>query len=305
MEAIYTIADDDDNMTDDNNRNLVVSRQEIVSSGSGHKKTLHITNGYQIVKNEVEPAVVSNTEPIPLQINLDPVQIALNSVGEGDLGALTEPETEDDAIKLLASHGITMLPEDPPTLTLTEAGKLALSLSTSNNVSPSPNIITSSTVKTPSLVPKVTKLVTLNQSSPIKDQVSSSAAPTSPSTPNNKPIRVIKLTPAQAEAFKRSRAAGQMTFTKDKLLSANKQANNGIDKENGEIFTSKLDSPEPPKKIIKLDNGSTILGSKDELRKRLQTQLDNKQKEVERLRAETQQAEMECDKLRSQLALLS
>ena len=65
----------------------------------------------------------------PLQPSLDPVQSALNSVGEGDMGeSVSELEGggQDEAIQLLASHGITMLPEDPPTFTLTEAGKLAL-----------------------------------------------------------------------------------------------------------------------------------------------------------------------------------
>ena len=65
----------------------------------------------------------------PLQPSLDSVQSALNSVGEGDMGeSVSELEGggQDEAIQLLASQGNTMLPEDPPTFTHTEAGKLAL-----------------------------------------------------------------------------------------------------------------------------------------------------------------------------------
>jgi len=320
--------------------NLIISQQEVVSSGPGQfvghtlgvgglqKKTLHISNTFPIVKSEIE----NHSDPIPLQINLDPVQIALNSVGEGGISDMSEMESaQDEAIKLLASHGITMLPEDSPTLTLTEAGKLALS--SSNKVTTS-NIITASNIKTMSpisrttSVPRITKLVTL-KTSPIKNEkitmippIKSSPMTVSNSMPDaaengsgqNKPIRVIKLTPAQAEAFKRSRAAGQIMFTKDKLLSSPgsnsvSTQESGINKENGNILNTNNASPvnmdEPSSKVIKLENGNRLATSKEELQKKLQLQLKQKAEEAERLKQETKKREEECEKLKAQLDALS
>jgi len=277
--------------------NLVVSQQEVVSTGNylGHsvqvensgRKSLQIQNrlpaGYQLVKPLVETP--------PAQIGLDPVQLALNSVGEGDLGDLSEMETaQDEAMKLLASHGITMLPEEPSSLpahnlTLTEAGKLALSHSSkpsSNNL----RVNLSHSLKSPSS-PHLTKVVKL-QSSPAKQPVSS---PTSSPAASNKPIRVIKLTPAQAEAFKKSRAAGQVMFSKEKLLasSANGQS---------ELLPAS-------KKIIKLEPQKPARADKEELQSKLELQLAQKAEEAERLREETRQREMECEKLKAQLKALS
>ena len=324
---------------DSHQSNLVISQQEVVSSTGGQfvghtvgvggqqKKTLHINNSFQLVKSEIE----NHSDPIPLQINLDPVQIALNSVGEGDISDLSEMESaQDEAIKLLASHGITMLPEDSPTLTLTEAGKLALS--SSNKVTTS-NIITASNIKTMSpisrsTVPRITKLVTL-KTSPVKNEkitmipsIKPSPMTVSKSSPDppengsggNKPIRVIKLTPAQAEAFKRSRAAGQIMFTKDKLLSSPgsntiSAAENGINKENGNILNTNIGSPvmedEPCSKVLKLENGNRLATSKEELQKKLQLQLKQKAEEAERLKQETKKREEECERLKAQLEALS
>ena len=65
---------------------------------------------------------------------------SISSMTDSELSSLcSTPNTpQDEAIKLLASHGITMIPERPSFLPLvslldsTEAGKLALSLSPSN-----------------------------------------------------------------------------------------------------------------------------------------------------------------------------
>ena len=286
------------------NSSMVVSQQEVVSTGAflGHnigvmaapaqKKTLHISNSLHLVKSELDTAATAAaaSDPLPLQVSLDPVQIALNSVGEGDMGdsvAELEGGGQDEAIQLLASHGITMLPEDPPTLTLTEAGKLAL-MSTNSRVHNPANVLTVSNVKTlsPSSTiksspgPRFTKLVSLNSSASKLGLPLSKASPVSGITgTNNKPIRVIKLTPAQAEALKRGRAAaaGHLTLAKDKLLmfpsrsasvGLNKQDENGVNKENGNMFiTRDLDSNEevPRKKIIKDDNGNSPLSNKEEL----------------------------------------
>ena len=105
--------------------NLVVSQQEVVSTasffgnGTGEKmrssprKSLQIQNSLHIAKPEV-------VESHQGQLSLDPVQLALNSVGEGDIGDLSEIETaQDEAMKLLASHGITMVsnPHSPRVVT--------------------------------------------------------------------------------------------------------------------------------------------------------------------------------------------
>ena len=288
-----------------NEENLVVSQQEVVSTGNylGHnvqlenspRKSLQIQNrlsgGFQIVKPEAA---------------LDPVQLALNSVGEGDMGDLSEMETaQDEAMKLLASHGITMLPEEPTlpahSLTLTEAGKLALSQS----AKPSRTSI-SLPVKTPaSPLTSMTKVVKL-QSSPARQVSPAVSLATSPAV-SNKPIRVIKLTPAQAEAFKKSRAAGQVMFSKEKLLAASLNGSSNVSKENTEQPLSQSDAQlQPPsKKMIKLEPHKPARADKEELQTKLQLQLKQKAEEADRLREETRQRELECEKLKAQLAALS
>ena len=266
------------------------------------RKSLQIQNrlsgSFQIVKSEV---------------NLDPVQLALNSVGEGGIGDLSEMETaQDEAMKLLASHGITMLPEEPaiPThnLTLTEAGKLALSHSAKPGSNKTRTNI-SLPVKSPAPLTPVTPLtkVVKLQSSPAKPVTPA----TSPAV-SNKPIRVIKLTPAQAEAFKKSRAAGQVMFSKDKLLATPVNGASNVSKENTEQYlnTSSLSQSdlqlEPPsKKIIRLEPQKPLRVDKEELQNKLQLQLKQKAEEAERLREETRQREAECEKLKAQLAALS
>ena len=132
--------------------------------------------------------------------------------------------------------------------------------------------------------PRFTKLVSLNSSALKLGLPLSKASPVSGITgTNNKPIRVIKLTPAQAEALKRGRAAaaGHLTLAKDKLLmfptrpasvGLDTQDENGVNKENGNMFvTSDLDSTiseEPKQKIVKLDNGNSPLSNKEELKKK-------------------------------------
>ena len=266
------------------------------------RKSLQIQNrlsgSFQIVKSEV---------------NLDPVQLALNSVGEGGIGDLSEMETaEDEAMKLLASHGITMLPEEPAipahNLTLTEAGKLALSHSAKPGSKTRTNI--SLPVKSP--VTPLTKVVKL-QSSPAKP-VTPTSSVTSANSPavSNKPIRVIKLTPAQAEAFKKSRAAGQVMFSKDKLLATPVNGASNVSKENTEQYLntnslsqSDLQLQPPSKKIIKLEPHKPARADKEELQTKLQLQLKQKAEEADRLREETRQRELECEKLKAQLAALS
>ena len=319
--------------------NLVVSQQEVVSTANffsngqaekinnSPRKSLQIQNSLHIVKSDVVEVGSHHA-----QLSLDPVQLALNSVG--DMGDLSEMETaQDEAMKLLASHGITMvsqhspvltgprftqtyfqLPEEPPTLpahnlTLTEAGKLALS----DSSKPPTKISLESKMSSPggagSPLP-LTKVVKL-QSSPVKLSPASSPGGGGSS---NKPIRVIKLTPAQAEAFKKSRAAGQVMFSKEKLLSPLSASivNGGghLSKENTDQYLNKNilthSELEPPsKKMMRLDTEKPLRPNKEELQSKLQLELARKAEEADRLREETRQRDLECEKLKQQLQALS
>ena len=200
-------------------------------------------------------------------------------------------------------------------------------MSTNGRMHSPANVLTVSNVKTftPSATikslpgPRFTKLVSHNSSACKSGIPLSKMNPVSGITgTNNKPIRVIKLTPAQAEALKRGRAAGQVAFAKDKLLMSptspasvglDKQDENGVNKENGNMFiTSDLDSTiseEPKQKIVKLDNGNSPLSNKEELQRKLKLQLQEKAEEAERLKEESRKRELECEKLKAQLDALS
>ena len=251
--------------------------------------------------------------------------------------------SQDDALKLLASHGITMLgeqetPVTPNSLSLTEAGKLALfSTSTSNNQSISqqsfslasrtslsggvgrPQIINTaplavaarSNVQT--ISKPITKVVTLN-SKPV--------APPSTSG-NNKASRVIKLTPAQFAAIKKGKA-GQIVLpalssqgrretitlrnpslpptshvvTRNPSLSF--ASNTAGSRSSGIALASPV-----PRKVIRLENPSSSAGDKSELARRLQRELEEKEREKDRYRREIHKREEEADRIKAQLKALS
>ena len=202
-------------------------------------------------------------------------------------------------------------------------------MSTNGRMHSPANVLTVSNVKTfsPSATikslpgPRFTKLVSHNSSAFKSGIPLSKMNPVSGITgTNNKPIRMIKLTPAQAEALKRGRAAaaGHLTLAKDKLLmfptrpasvGLDTQDGNGVNKENGNMFvTSDLDSTiseEPKQKIVKLDNGNSPLSNKEELQRKLKLQLQEKAEEAERLKEESRKRELECEKLKAQLDALS
>ena len=107
-----------------------------------------------------------------------------------------------------------------------ETKELAL-MSTNGTVHNQANVLTVSNAKTisPSDTmkslpgPRLTKLVSLNSCASKPSLPLLKANPVSGiAGTNNKPIRVIKLTPAQAEALKRGQAASQVALAKDKLL---------------------------------------------------------------------------------------
>ena len=248
--------------------------------------------------------------------------------------------SQDDALKLLASHGITMLgeqetPVTPNSLSLTEAGKLALfSTSTSNNQSVGqsfslasrtslggvgrPQILntaplTAARSSVQTISKPITKVVTLN-SKPV--------APPSTSG-NNKASRVIKLTPAQFAAIKKGKA-GQIVLpalssqgrretitlrnpslpatshvvTRNPSLSF---ASNPVSSRSSGIA---LASP-VPRKVIRLENPSSSVGDKSELARRLQKELEEKEREKDRYRREIHKREEEADRIKAQLKALS
>ena len=296
MENLDLIVDNgNSNPVSGPNTNLVISQQEVVSSVAdlGLKKPFQLSK-YQIIKQES----VENTDE-PLQINLDPGHM-LSEAGIGDIPNIDTPA--DDAIKLLASHGITMLPEESPTLSLTEAGKLALSdvrktsLTTVKKITP---------ISPGSITPKITRIVRL-KSSPMKNSIINTSSniitsPVSSAASNSKPIPIIRLTPAQTAMIK-NRAA---MLSKNTASTTTVSNDNEVNKENGEVldFMEEDDvSEEPRKKIIKLDNKDTgavmmekesngVNNSKEELQRKLQEQLKQK--------------ELECESLKAQLDALS
>merc|ERR1719239_1936605 len=203
-----------------------VSQQEVVQTEEAVFTTKAEAN-IQYIKSELE--ALSDGGSLQ-ELALDPIQIALGESGVSesqDIQVMDEEgviSSQDDALKLLASHGITMLgeqetPVTPNSLSLTEAGKLALfSTSTSNNQSVSlasrttlggvgrPQILntaplTAARSSVQTISKPITKVVTLN-SKPV--------APPSTSG-NNKASRVIKLTPAQFAAIKKGKA-GQIVL---------------------------------------------------------------------------------------------
>jgi len=247
------------------------------------------------------------------QIELDPVQIALNSAAEtivtgpivtqGEVSGHNEynglsldegvsARQEVEAIKLLEAHGITMLPEDDQldplqavtasqTLTLTEAGKLALSLSS------------------PVVKPTVTKVVTLN-STAVRSPLSRMALPVvSSPVPQKKQPRVIKLTPEQFAALK-SGKSGQIVLS-------------GAGGRKRETIT--LASPQP-RKVARVGSASeeeqdmkVDLGKQDmkvDLEKQeLKQQLLKKLEEAENFKKELKKREDEAERLQLQLQALS
>ena len=251
--------------------------------------------------------------------------------------------SQDDALKLLASHGITMLgeqeaPVTPNSLSLTEAGKLALfSTSTSNNQSVSrsfslPNRTSlgggggsrSQILNTTTLASSRTSVQTISK--PITKVVTLNSKPVAPpsTSASNKASRVIKLTPAQFAAIKKGKAgqivlpalssqgrretitlrnpslpAASHVVTRNPSLSF---ASGTVGSKNSGIA---LASP-VPRKVIRLENpSSSSTGDKSELAKRLQRELEEKEREKDRFRREIRKFEEEEDRIKAQLKALS
>jgi len=259
---------------------LVVSQQEVVSTDQQvarphtvkfikQSRPLPVQPPFSPVKSELA-GLAQDQLSNSMQISLDPIQIALNSMGESPVGSPLSPG-QDEAMKLLASHGIRMLPEEPAAppaapLSLTEAGKLALSLAAPAQ-------------------PKLTKIVTLN-SSPVRTEPArpAAASPLQLSNSSNKPIRVIKLTPAQAEAFKKGRAGQQLALSRCGL--------------GGRVQPLTGEEDSPARKVIKLEENAGAS------RAELQRQLRLKAEEAEKLKEETKKRELECERLKAQLEAL-
>jgi len=320
-----------------------VSQQEVVQTEEAVFTTKAEAN-IQYIKSELE--ALSDGGSLQ-EIALDPIQIALGESGVSesqDIQVMDEEgviSSQDDALKLLASHGITMLgeqetPVTPNSLSLTEAGKLALfSTSTSNNQSVGqsfslasrtslggvgrPQILntaplTAARSSVQTISKPITKVVTLN-SKPV--------APPSTSG-NNKASRVIKLTPAQFAAIKKGKAgqivlpalssqgrretitlrnpslpAASHVVTRNPSLSFAGSAVGGS-RSSGIALASPV-----PRKVIRLENPSSSTGDKSELAKRLQRELEEKEREKDRYRREIHKREEEADRIKAQLKALS
>merc|ERR1719500_313887 len=320
-----------------------VSQQEVVQTEEAVFTTKAEAN-IQYIKSELE--ALSDGGSLQ-EIALDPIQIALGESGVSesqDIQVLDQDgviSSQDDALKLLASHGITMLgeqetPVTPNSLSLTEAGKLALfSTSTSNNQSVGqsfslasrtslggvgrPQILntaplTAARSSVQTISKPITKVVTLN-SKPV--------APPSTSG-NNKASRVIKLTPAQFAAIKKGKA-GQIVLPA--LSSQGRREtitlrNPSLPAATSHVVTrnpslsfasSAVGSRSPgialaspvPRKVIRLENPSSSAGDKSELARRLQRELEEKEREKDRYRREIHKREEEADRIKAQLKALS
>lgn len=319
--------------------NLTANSEGLAQDGVGRQEVVHAKDqdaALQFIKTELDN--------VPLQtVNLDPIQIALSSAGEENL-ILSSPgppplggppclgEEENEALKLLASHGITMLPNEEDSvlasqsIELTEAGKLALSLA------PSPPSIPRQIERSISLpisskenpifspLPSVSsnsKVVTL-QSTPVK-----SDSPIVPLINNisgvnqsSKAPKVIKLTAAQFAAIKRGKS-GQIVLPG--LLGAAKKESSTIslarpsgskrELEGTSLSPIDLDIvSQPARKVIRLDvsqGQGHALRDKFELQKQLQKQLEAKSGETERLKQELQKRQEEEEKLKAQIRALS
>jgi len=302
----------------------------------------------QYIKSELE--ALSDGGSLQ-EVSLDPIQIALGESGVSesqDVQVMDQSggiSSQDDALKLLASHGITMLgeqeaPVTPNSLSLTEAGKLALfSTSTSNNQSVSrsfslPNRTSlgggggggsrSQILNTTTLASSRTSVQTISK--PITKVVTLNSKPVAPpsTSANNKASRVIKLTPAQFAAIKKGKAgqivlpalssqgrretitlrnpslpAASHVVTRNPSLSF---ASGTVGSKNSGIA---LASP-VPRKVIRLENpSSSSTGDKSELAKRLQRELEEKEREKDRFRREIRKFEEEEDRIKAQLKALS
>jgi len=350
-----------------------VSQQEVVQTEESVFTTKAEAN-IQYIKSELEAL----TDGGGLQeITLDPIQIALGESGVSEsqdiqvmdqvkwipplVFMLSSQESgissQDDALKLLASHGITMLgdqetPVTPNSLSLTEAGKLALfSTSTSNNFSASNNFATSTSnnqivsegfslaSRTPLGSASRTQILNTSPlstarpsvqtiSKPITKVVTLNSKPVAPpaTSGNNKASRVIKLTPAQFAAIKKGKA-GQIVLPA--LSSQGKRetitlrnpslpaASHVVTRNPSLSFASSVGSKSPgialaspvPRKVIRLENPSsastTSVGDKSELARRLQRELEEKEREKDRYRREMHKREEEADRIKAQLKALS
>merc|ERR550532_2514411 len=234
--------------------------------------------------------------------------------------------SQDDALKLLASHGITMLGEQETPVTPNSLSSNNQSVSQSFSLATRsplgegrPQILntaplTAARSSVQTISKPITKVVTLN-SKPV--------APPSTSG-NNKASRVIKLTPAQFAAIKKGKA-GQIvlpalssqgrretiTLRNPSLPAATSHV---VTRNPSHSFASSavgsrspgiaLASP-VPRKVIRLENPSSSAGDKSELARRLQRELEEKEREKDRYRREIHKREEEADRIKAQLKALS
>merc|ERR1719350_271346 len=310
-----------------------VSQQEVVQTEEAVFTTKAEAN-IQYIKSELE--ALSDGGSLQ-EIALDPIQIALGESGVSESQDIQVMDQEG----VLSSHGITMLgeqetPVTPNSLSLTEAGKLALfSTSTSNNqsVSQSFSLATRSPlggVGQPQIINTAPLAATRSSvqtiSKPITKVVTLNSKPVAPplTLGSNKASRVIKLTPAQFAAIKKGKA-GQIVLPA--LSSQGRREtitlrNPSLPAATSHVVTrnpslsfasSAVGSRSPgislaspvPRKVIRLENPSSSAGDKSELARRLQRELEEKEREKDRYRREIHKREEEADRIKAQLKALS
>ena len=140
---------------------------------------------------------------------------------------------------------------------------------------------------------------------------------------SNKASRVIKLTPAQFAAIKKGKA-GQIVLPalssqgrRETITLRNPslpQTSHVVTRNPSLSFASTavgsrspgiaLASP-VPRKVIRLENPSAAAGDKSELARRLQRELEEKEREKDRYRREIHKREEEADRIKAQLKALS
>lgn len=261
----------------------LVSQQEEVATDTKAEANI------QYIKHELEALQEQGGLP---EIALDPIQIALGESGVGEVDSLALeqgalPTSQEDALKLLASHGITMLgseaetPVTPNSLSLTEAGRLALFSTPRGPVKAAP-------------VRPVTKVVTLH-SKPVPPPAAAAPPPAGGKAP-----RVIKLTPAQFAAIKKGKS-GQIVLPA--LSSQGKRETITLKNPSTSSSSSNiaLASPVPPRKVARVEGQGE---AKVEMQRRLQRQLEEKEREKDRYRREMQKREEEAERIKEQLKAL-
>lgn len=233
----------------------------------------HIRATLTILPTESDPLTVAATQSITedLQSQTDMEELVHSISTTDNQIQIPEPEHQEDAMKLLASHGITYLPEDDAasiglssdqTLKLTKAGELALNkisvqAITSSNVATTAKVITTMAGKQ---INQPVRIITLNslskhsnvtkiQSKPIVinapyviPQTNRTATKIQSESGERKGPKIIRLTPEQFAAIKSGGAKLQGLHTSSASVVTTKQSQPIFFKSEGGVIKQKLNT---------------------------------------------------------------